>query len=193
MEFMMFMQMDIHMAEPLMPESSFVEMETAIGKLRSYKAPGNDQILAKLIKAGGETLCSEIHKLIHSIQNNEELPQQWRESIIVQIYKKGNDINCNNYQGISLLLTAYKTLSNILLARLTPYVNEVIGDHQCRFCHNRFTTDQIFYIRQILEKKWQYNGMVHQLFIEFKKAYYSLKREVLHNILLEFGIPKKLG
>jgi hypothetical protein len=52
--------------------------------------------------------------------------------------------------------------------------------------------DQIFYIRQILEKKWEYNGTVHQLFIDFKKAYDSVKTEVLYNILLEFGIPKKL-
>jgi hypothetical protein len=52
--------------------------------------------------------------------------------------------------------------------------------------------DQIFYIQQILEKKWEYNGTVHQLFIDFKKVYDSVKREVLYNILLEFGIPKKL-
>jgi hypothetical protein len=52
--------------------------------------------------------------------------------------------------------------------------------------------DQIFYIRQILEKKWEYNGMVHQLFIDFKKACDSVKIEVLHNILLEFGVPKML-
>jgi hypothetical protein len=52
--------------------------------------------------------------------------------------------------------------------------------------------DQIFYIRQLLEKKLEYNGTVHQLFIDFKKAYGSINREVLYNILLEFGVPKKL-
>jgi hypothetical protein len=52
--------------------------------------------------------------------------------------------------------------------------------------------DQIFCIRQMLEKKWEYNGTVHQLFIDFRKAYDSIQREVLYNILLEFGIPKKL-
>jgi hypothetical protein len=52
--------------------------------------------------------------------------------------------------------------------------------------------DQIFCIRKILEKKCEYNGTVHQLFIDFKKAYDSVKREVLYNILLEFGITKKL-
>jgi hypothetical protein len=90
------------------------------------------------------------------------------------------------------LSTAYKILSNILLVRFTPCVNEVIGDHQCEFRCNKSTTDQIFYIRQILEKKWEYNGTVHQLFIDFKEAYDSIKREVLYNILVEFGIPKKL-
>jgi hypothetical protein len=52
--------------------------------------------------------------------------------------------------------------------------------------------DQIFYIRQILQKKWEYNGTVHQLFVDFKKAYDSDKREVVYNILLEFDISKKL-
>jgi hypothetical protein len=51
--------------------------------------------------------------------------------------------------------------------------------------------DKIFYIREILEKKWESSGTVHQLFIDFKKACDSVKREVLYNILLEFGIPKK--
>jgi hypothetical protein len=139
--------------------------------LESYKSPGTDQIPAELIKAGGETLYSEIRRLVCSIWNKEELPQQWKESVIVPIHRKGNKIDCNNYRGISLLSTAYNILSNILLARLTPYVSEVIGDHQCGFRRNRSTMDQIFSIRQILEKKWEYNGTVHQLFIDFKKAY----------------------
>ena len=42
---------------------------------------------------------------------------------------------------------------------------------------------------EILEKKWIYSGAVHELFIDFKKANYSFRREVLCNILIEFGIP----
>jgi hypothetical protein len=51
-------QMDIHMAEPLVPEPSLVEVEIAVGKLKGYKSPGTHQIPAEFIKAGGETLCS---------------------------------------------------------------------------------------------------------------------------------------
>jgi hypothetical protein len=82
--------MDIHTAEPLVPEPSLVEVEIAIGKLKSSKSPGTDQIPAELIKAGGETLCSEVHRLICSIWNKEELPQQRKESVIVPNYKKGD-------------------------------------------------------------------------------------------------------
>jgi len=54
------------------------------------------------------------------------------------------------------------------------------------------TKCHIFCICEILEKKWEYNEAVHQLFIGFKKAYDSVRREVLHNILIEFGIPMEL-
>jgi hypothetical protein len=68
------------------PERSLVEEEIAIEKLKRYKFPGTDQIPAERIKTGSETLTSEIHELIHSVWNKEELPQQWKESIIVPIY-----------------------------------------------------------------------------------------------------------
>ena len=118
--------------------------------------------------------------------------EEWKESIIVPIYKKGDKTHCNNYRGISLLPTTYKILSNILLSRFIPYAEEVIGDHQCGFRRNRSATDRIFCIRQILEKKWEYNEAVHQLFTDFKKAYDSVRREVLYNIIIEFGVPQKL-
>jgi len=160
--------------------------------MHKIKSPGIDQIPAELIKAGGRTICLEIHKLINSTWKKEKLPEEWNESIIVPIHKKGDKTNCNNYRGISLLPTTYKIASNILLSRLIPYEKEIIGDHQCGFRRNRSTIDHIFCIRQILQKKWEYNEEVRLLFIDFKKAYDSVTRPVLYKILIEFGIPRKL-
>jgi hypothetical protein len=84
------------------------------------------------------------------------LPEQWKESIIVPIYKKGDKTDCSNYRGISLLPTKYKILSNILLSRLTPYAEEIIGEHQCGFRRTTSTTEHIFCIQEMLEKKWEY-------------------------------------
>ena len=85
-----------------MPEPSVLEVELAIEKLKSYKSPGIDQIPAELIKAGGGTIRFAIYKLIIAIWNKEELPGEWKESIIVPIDKKGDKTDCNNYRGISL-------------------------------------------------------------------------------------------
>ena len=119
-------------------------------------------------------------------------PEEWKESITVPIHKNGDETDCNNYKGISLLPTTYKILSNILLSRLIRYAKEIIGDYQCDFRRNRLTIDHIYCIRQILEKKWEYNEEIHQLFLDFKKAYDSVRREDLSKILLEFGIRRKL-
>jgi hypothetical protein len=109
----------------------------------------------------------------------------------VPIYKKSDKTDCSNYQGISLLSASYKILSNILLSRFSPYVDEISGD-QCAFQCNGSISDQIFCIRQTLEKNWEYSETVHQLFIDLKKAYDSVRTEVLYNFLIEFGVPLKL-
>ena len=63
---------------------------------------------AELIKAGGRTICLEIHKLITSSWKKEKLPEEWKDSIIVSIHKKGDKTDCNNYRGIPLLPTLTK-------------------------------------------------------------------------------------
>ena len=93
------------------------------------------------------------------------MSEEWKESIIVPIPKKGDKKDCNNYRGISLLPTTYKILSNIVLSRLVPYAKEIIG-----FQRKRLTIDHIFFIRQMLEKKWEYNEEVHQLFYGFQES-----------------------
>jgi hypothetical protein len=76
--------------------------------LKSNKSPGSEQILVELIQTEGEILWSEVHKLINSIWNQEELPDQWKESIIVPMHNKGDKTDSSNYSGISLLSTSKK-------------------------------------------------------------------------------------
>jgi hypothetical protein len=108
-----------HTAEPLVSDPSAFEVEMAIENLKSYNSPSIDLISADLIKAEGSKICSEIHNFINSAWNKKELHEQWKKSIIVPIYKEGNKRECNHYRGISVLSTAHKILSNILLSRLT--------------------------------------------------------------------------
>jgi len=82
-------QTEIHTAKPLVPEPSAFEVEVTIEKIKGHKSAGIDHIPAELIQAGDRIFHSEIHKLIISIWNKEDLPEEWKESIIVPIYKKG--------------------------------------------------------------------------------------------------------
>jgi hypothetical protein len=71
--------------------------------LKKNKPPRSNEIPAELIEAGGEIIWFQINKLINSIWNKEEYPDQWKEPNIVPIHKKGEKTYCNNYRGISLL------------------------------------------------------------------------------------------
>jgi hypothetical protein len=67
------------------------------------------------------------------ICNKEELPHQWKESIVVPIHRKVDKADCSYCGGISLLSTSYKIFSNIILSRLIPHAEEIIWDNQCGF------------------------------------------------------------
>jgi hypothetical protein len=85
--------------------------------------------------------------LIYSTWNKNELPREWKESIILTIYKKADKTDCSNYRGITILSATYKTPSYILLSWLPPNAEAINGDHQCEFGCNRSTADHILCIR----------------------------------------------
>ena len=91
-----------------MPEPCAFQYEIAIEKLMGNKSPSTDQIPVEMIKEGNTTIHFEIHKLITSIWNEEELPEEWKVSINVPIYKMGDKTDRCNYRGISLLSRTHK-------------------------------------------------------------------------------------
>jgi hypothetical protein len=80
-------QIEVLMAEPLVPGPSCLEVEIYIAKLKKYKSPGCNQFPAELIQAGGKMLPPAILKLTNSIWNKDELPDQWKGSIIVPVHE----------------------------------------------------------------------------------------------------------
>jgi hypothetical protein len=72
--------MEVHAAVTLPYEPNSSEAETATAKFKLYKTPDTDQIPAELIQTRG----SEIHKLINSVWNKEQLPEQWNSLLMYQ-------------------------------------------------------------------------------------------------------------
>ena len=78
----------------------------------------------------------------------EIMPEGWRKSIIVPLYKKVEIEECKNYRGITLLDVTYKIMATILKKRLDKLSEKIIGDYQCGFRKVRSITDQIFMLNQ---------------------------------------------
>jgi len=120
----------------------------------------------------------------------ERIPEEWKETIIVPIHKRGDrdTRRCENYRGIALGNAAFKILSNIILGKIKPYIENVMGDYQNGFRHGRSVIDNIFSLKIINEELWEYNESVQYLFIAFQKAH----RATLWECMKEFKLPTKL-
>ncbi len=176
-----------HVAEP-----SLQEVKESVNKLKNNKAPGSDNIPGELFKYGGDALCMRLHELIVMIWEREEMPEEWELGIMCPVYKKGDKLECGNYRGINLLNTAYKVFAYILYQRLQPHAETNIGEYQGGFRNDRSTTDQLFSIRQAMEKCREFNVALHHLFVDFETAYDKMFRRKIWSTMAEFNFPKKL-
>ena len=155
---------------------------------------GTDGIHLELTKYEGDTLLNRIYKLlvVRQIWEEKRIPEEWKETIIVPLHRRGVRDRCENYRGIALGNAAYKILSNIILGKIKPYIGTIMGDYQNGFRDGRSVIDNIFALKIINEKIWEYNQSVQYLFIAFQKAYDSIRRGTLRKCMEEFKIPTKL-
>ena len=132
-----------------------MELDKAILETKSGKAPGLDGIPADIYKYGGTELKELLLSLYNTCLENGTLPQDFRDALIVTVYKKkGDRSDCGNHRGISLLSIAGKILAKIILGRLLM-ISEVLPESQCGFRANRSTIDMIFTLRQLQEKSME--------------------------------------
>jgi len=155
------------------------EIVMAIEMLKNGKASGEDDITTELLRKSGKTVMKKLEQIIIKAWREELIPEAWNLSILCPIYKKEDIMNCNNYRGISLLDTSYKVSSNVLLNKLKPNGDEMVGEYQGGFRRGKSTVDQIHIIKQAMEKCYEYNQELFMLFVDYKQAYDSINRESL--------------
>lgn len=170
---------------------TFLEVLAAIKSLKkNYKSPGNDGIPAELLKQDGYLCTRMIHQYILQVWELECVPQQWRDANIVTLYKnKGEKSICSNSRGISLLAIAGNVLAKIMNENLTEHL---LPESQCGFRKNRSTVDMIFTVRQLQEKCREQHQDLFMAFVGLSKAFDTVNRELLWDILTKFGCPKKI-
>ena len=94
--------------------------------------------------------------------------------------------------SIALGNAAYKILSNIILGKIKPYIEKVMGDYQDGFRDGRSVINTIFALRITNEKLWEYNQSVQYLFFDFQKDCDFIHRHTLWECMAEFKFPTEL-
>src|SRR6478609_337302 len=134
------------------------EVRMAIDSLKKNKAVGIDGISAEEIQAATTEKGSVVlHHLCQSVWGSEPVPDEWKKAIIVPIHKKKDKMDCNNYRGVSILCHCSKVYSNIQLRRMRKRMDEILAEEQAGFRAQRNTTEQIFVLRQVVEKYMEMN------------------------------------
>ena len=171
---------------------TIAEIARAIAGLKDGKAPGGDGIPAEVWKHGGDNLFSRLHQLTTNAWEVGSLPQVWKDASIVTIYKKIDRKDCVNYRRISLLSIPGKIFASILLNRLSTHITpEVVQETQCGIRGNWCTVDMIFCLRQLQEKCIEQDRPLYMVFIDFSKAFGTVGRTGLRQLMRKFGCPEK--
>jgi hypothetical protein len=165
----------------LQQDSSSVDLylEGALKYLKNNKAAGADSIAAELLKNGGPNLVDALYEVIQQAWTGETLPRSWTEGELCPVYNKGDKLDCKNYRGIGLLNVTCKVVT-------------AVQNYQPGLQSGKSATDQLFALRQILEKCNEFNITTHHLYIDFKAAYDTIIRNEVYVGMSELNFPTKL-
>lgn len=169
------------------------EVRLALKKLKNGKAVGVDDIAAEMLKGGGNAVIEWLLRLFNVCMNSGKVPLDWKSAIIVPIYKgKGEKKECKNFRGISLLSIPGKVYGRILIERVVQRTERLMGEEQCGFRKGRGCVDQIFALRNIMEKSLEVNKELFVAFMDLEKAYDRVDWKALWEVLRTYGVGGSL-
>ncbi|KER19046.1 hypothetical protein T265_15688 [Opisthorchis viverrini] len=161
------------------------EVHDCMCSLERHRASGPDDLPPALFKDGGEVVSQRLSDLFASIWEKETVPQNWGESVIVPISKKGARSESGNHRGISLTPVVTKLLASLVLRRLTTLTRE----QPTGFRPGGGCVDQIFTFLQVLEQRHTYKRPTVLVYPDLQGAFDSVNWSVLEKVAHR-GMPR---
>ena len=176
----------------LEPDILIDEVREAIKNLKNKKAPGEDGVVSEMLKASGETGVNLMHRICCLIWKERKWPASWKKSVMVTLHKKGDTAECGNYRTLSLISNASKVLLGIIIKRIERRYESELSEKQLGFRRGVGTREGIFNLQQIAEKYLENNKPIFALFIDYSKAFDSVRHTELWRVLSELGFPSHI-
>lgn len=179
------------LAIPTAPPT-LAEVVKAIKKLKNGKAPGEDQIPPECWKACEHDAVAELVEILRLCWEQEQMPPGWDTAVVIPLFKKGDRTLCSNHRGISLLDLAMKVLEMVIVDRIKPHREASTRESQAGFRSGRGCADQIFCLRQIIERRYEFRRPFVACFVDFSAAFDSVHRDSMWKIVRAEGVPPKI-
>ena len=168
------------------------ELQSSLQKLKKQKAPGPDEVLNEFFLLLDDHNALTLLKFYNKIWAYGDVPNSWKEAIVVSIYKgKGKDVDPANYRPISLLNSIYKLFAAMLQARLAKQHEAHLRSTQYGFRAKRGTTHPLFILRRAMEWSEMTANPLHLLFLDWKQAFDSIDHNAMLVALQRFGVSAR--
>ena len=182
-------------SESLTNEILLEDVKDAILTSANNKGAGPDEITYEMLKKLPKNVLEAITRLFNLCLQKSRTPNNWHQSMIFPIYKKGNPNHLGNYRPISLLPAIYKIFSKILTKRLSNTVenNHIIHEEQNGFRPERDTFTNILTLLKIIEHSKRNKKELHLFFIDITKAYDSVEHWAVKQTLEFYNINTRFS